>query len=313
MTVIWEGTLHYVGKPWAPPGGRVFVIGPIREDGSPTRVRSDNILELLIKPAAKECGLVDVLRADKLAEPGSIPDQVIQHLIEDDLVVADIHEHNANVFYELAIRHTTGKPCLMIAEVGDPVPFDVHGIRVIFLDHTDIKIWEEAKKKLIDQIRFVQQSFQPPDTMVTTAFELLTLRRNQGLFDVFGMMERTRPVRKLVRDARSKNKTWRDLNDTELAAVDDLCRSFDLLGVYDRLGIVNSLHVDYMYAVPFVELYDPFLADYVKHLREGSRGQKHFWELVQFYERVRYVPRNHPAETKAPDWPRDPRAKPGSS
>jgi hypothetical protein len=149
--------------------------------------------------------------------------------------------------------------------------------------------------------------------MNTTPTCFTNSRRNQGLLDVFGMMERTRPARKLVRDASGKNKTWRDLNDTELAAVDDLCRSFDLLGVYDKLGIVNSLHVDYMYAVPFVELYETFLADYVKHLRDGPRGQKHFWELVQFYERVKYVPRNHPAETKAPDWPQDPRAKPGGS
>jgi hypothetical protein len=181
-------------------------------------------------------------------------------------------------------------------------------MRTIFLNHKDVRVWEEAKKQLVDQILFVQRSFHPPDTMVTTAFELLKLRRNQGLLDVFGMMERTRSARGLVRDARDHGRTWRDLNDTERVAVDDLCRTFDLLGVYDRLGIVNSLHVDYMYAVPFVELYETFLADYIAHLRAPERrGQKHFWELVQFYERVKNVPRNHPAETGAVVWPRHPR------
>jgi len=296
---------------WARPGGKVFFIGPIGESGTPTRKRSDDILEFMIKPAAAECKLGQVRRADELAEPGSIPDQVIQRLIEDDLVIADLHEHNPNVFYELAVRHTTGKPCLLIAEVDDKLPFDLHGHRTVFLKHDNIRVWDEAKRKLIEQIRFVQDSFHAPDTLVTTAFELLTLRRNQGLLDVFGMMERTRPARKLVREARDSGKTWNDLTPSELSAVDELCRSFDLLGVYDKLGIVNSLHVDYMYAVPFVDLYETFLAEYVKHLRDGPRGKTHFWELVEFYERVKYVPRNHPAKTGDPDWPEDPRAKRG--
>lgn len=293
----------------ATPNRRIFVIGPIRELGSDTRTRSDDILELLVKPAAEACGFRRVDRADKLSEPGAITDQVIQHLLEDEIVIADLHEHNPNVFYELGIRHTTGKPCLLIAEVGDAVPFDVHGLRTIFLDHKNVRIWEEAKKQLIEQIRFLQESsLNPPETMVTIAFELLKLRRNQGLFDVFAMMERTRAARKLVRDARSKGLTWRNLDPSQLEAVDDLCRSFDLLGIYDRLGIVNTLHVDFMYAVPFVELYETFLREYVEYLRNGPRGLKHFWELVQFYERVKNVPHNHPTETGDPDWPRNPRA-----
>jgi hypothetical protein len=74
----------------------------------------------------------------------------------------------------------------------------------------------------------------------------------------------------------------------------------------------SSLHVDYIYAVPFVELYETLLSKYIEHLRDGPRGMKHFWELVKFYERVRHVPSNHPVETGAPDWPEDPR-KPRST
>jgi hypothetical protein len=305
---------HEVTRFLAAPNHRIFVIGPIGERDSTMRKRSDNILDILIRPAAKACDFeeAEVRRADDLAEPGSIPDQVVQRLLEDELVIADLHDHNPNVFYELAIRHTTGKPCLLIAAKTDRLPFDVHGQRVIFLDQTDVRTWEEAREELIRQIKFLQQkTLEPPETMVTMAFELLKLRRNQGLLDVFAMMERTRPARKICRDARDNGKTWRDLNSTQLAAVDDLCRSFDLLGVYDKLGIVNSLHVDYMYAVPFVDLYETFLKDYVEYLQNGPRGPMHFWELVQFYRRVRNVPRNHPAATGAPDWPQDPRGRPG--
>jgi len=294
---------------WAPLGGKVFVIGPIGERGSDTRKRSDDILQFLIKPAAKACKLGKVRRADELAEPGSITNQVIERLIEDDLVIADLHDHNPNVYYELAVRHTTGKPCILIGKFRDVMPFDVHDFRMILLNSPDVRDWQKAKKELIDHIKFIQNSFHPPDTIVTTAFELLKLRRNQGLLDVFGMMEKTRPARTLVREARAERRTWRDLDKTELASVDELCRSFDLLGVYDRLGLVNSMHVDLMYSVPFVDLYESFLADYVKHVRgPRERGKTHFWELVQFYERVKNVPHNHPANKGERNWPSNPRA-----
>ena len=249
----------------------------------------------------------DVMRADRITEPGSIHDHVIHHLLEDDLVIADLHKHNANVYYELAVRHTTGKPCILIAEKGDVLPFDVHGLRTIFIDSKSIRQWKTMEKVLVKTIRFVQTSPYPPDTMITTAFEMLKLRRNQGLLDVFAMMEPMRSTRALIRSAVQAGKTWQQLTSDELASVDDLCRRFDLLGLYDRLGIVNNIHVDYIYSVPFVELYEIFLDKYVKHLREGHRGMKHFWELVTFYERVRHVPSNHPVETGAPDWPEDPR------
>ena len=115
----------------APHGGTVFVIGPIGERGSGTRKRSDDILKFLIRPAARACKLGKVLRADELAEPGSITNQVIPRLIEDDLVIADLHDHNPNVYYELAVRHTTGKPCILIGKSGDKMPFDVQDFRMI--------------------------------------------------------------------------------------------------------------------------------------------------------------------------------------
>jgi hypothetical protein len=83
-----------------------FVIAPIGEDGSETRKRSDQILDHIIKPAVTECGYTAV-RADKIEKPGVITSQVIQHVVEDDLIVADLTERNPNVFYELAVRHAT--------------------------------------------------------------------------------------------------------------------------------------------------------------------------------------------------------------
>ncbi len=61
-----------------------------------------------------------------IAHAGSITNVVIRRTINDDLVVADLSGHNPNVFYELAVRHAAGKPCIHIMEEGtSKIPFDV--------------------------------------------------------------------------------------------------------------------------------------------------------------------------------------------
>ena len=50
----------------------------------------------------KEIGY-EAVRADEIAEPGSITSQIMQRIFDDDLVVADLTDHNPNVFYELSV------------------------------------------------------------------------------------------------------------------------------------------------------------------------------------------------------------------
>jgi hypothetical protein len=75
-----------------------FFIAPIGLEGSDVRVRSDQVLKHIVAPAARECGY-DTIRADQISEPGIITSQVIQHVVEDPLVVADLTDRNPNVFY----------------------------------------------------------------------------------------------------------------------------------------------------------------------------------------------------------------------
>src|SRR5687767_14258073 len=84
-----------------------FVISPIESKGSDVRRRSDQVLKYIIEPAAVG---YDVIRADKISEGGIITSQVVQYLRDSALVIADLTGHNANVFYELAIRHVLRKP-----------------------------------------------------------------------------------------------------------------------------------------------------------------------------------------------------------
>ena len=113
-----------------PKGKICFVIAPIGETGSVVRTRSDQVFTYIIKPAATACGY-ESLRADQITKPGIITSQVIEHLIEDPLVIADLTGSNANVFYELSIRHGFRKPVVQIIDAEQAIPFDLAGSRCL--------------------------------------------------------------------------------------------------------------------------------------------------------------------------------------
>ena len=129
-----------------------FVISPIGEDLTETRKRADQVLKHLIRPAVESCGYKAV-RADEIDKPGLITSQVIQAVVNDDLVIADLTETNPNVFYELAVRHVIRKPLIQIIQKGERIPFDVGGMRTIQFDHQDLDSVAEAKDSIIKQIK----------------------------------------------------------------------------------------------------------------------------------------------------------------
>jgi len=111
-------------------GKSCFVISPIGTDGTPQRKRADQMLKYIFRGALEPMGY-EVVRADEISVPGSINIQVIQQILESDLVVADLTDQNPNVFYELAIRHTTRKPVIHVVDAAQKLPFDVADLRAI--------------------------------------------------------------------------------------------------------------------------------------------------------------------------------------
>jgi hypothetical protein len=110
-----------------------FYVTPIGDTDSETRQHSDLILASLVEPALAEIGLT-VIRADRIDKPGVITKQIIEHVAKARLVIADLSFHNPNVFYELALRHTTGKPTIHLIRTGERIPFDIGQFRTIHID-----------------------------------------------------------------------------------------------------------------------------------------------------------------------------------
>lgn len=152
-----------------------FVIGPIGEPESDIRDWSDKILECIVTPAVKACGYKQPVRADKIAQSGLITIQIMQHLVRDDLVVADLTGPNANVYYELAVRHAARKPFVQLIKTGERIPFDLKDLRTIEVS-TDIKIGQEATEQLKTYIPEIEKRGQKVITPISLVVELELMR-----------------------------------------------------------------------------------------------------------------------------------------
>ena len=156
-----------------------FVIAPIGDAGTELRRRSDQILRHIIEPVVEAHGY-RAIRDDSISEPGLITDQVIQHLIDDDLVVADLTGHNPNVFYELAVRHAVRKPVISVIASGEPLPFDVSQSRTIFVDHRDLDSVAHCKAELEMQVRSIEANPHNVSSPISSAIDLRAMRRSEN-------------------------------------------------------------------------------------------------------------------------------------
>lgn len=135
----------------------VFVISPIGTPGTAEHRRYWLTLEYVVKKAFSG-DKWEVVRADEESSPDSITTQVIGRIVEADLIVADLTDHNPNVFYELAVAHGYEKPVIHLMEHGQKVPFDVVDQRVIFYDLGDPESVDKARTALIASVRWLDSN-----------------------------------------------------------------------------------------------------------------------------------------------------------
>ena len=105
---------------------KAFVIMPFAED-------FDDVYTSFIRPSLEEAGL-DVLRADDIRSQQNILRDVVTGISQADLVIADLTDSNANVYYELGIAHALGKRVVLLTQDLDELPFDLRAYRVIPYD-----------------------------------------------------------------------------------------------------------------------------------------------------------------------------------
>ena len=111
-----------------------FVLMPFGEKKDPRTgltVDFDRIYEIGIRPAIEDAGLEPV-RADEERTGGIIHKPMFERLMLCEFAVADLTTANANVFYELGVRHAV-RPAstLPIFAAGQAPAFDVNYLRAL--------------------------------------------------------------------------------------------------------------------------------------------------------------------------------------
>jgi hypothetical protein len=118
------------------PFGIKDVFQPIGKKIETIKIDFDEVERSLISPALDELGVagrttIDIMRS------GNIREDMFHRLVTADLVIADLSIHNANVFYELGLRHAfRPKYTFLIRSEGlSNYPFDLQTDRYFVYNH----------------------------------------------------------------------------------------------------------------------------------------------------------------------------------
>jgi hypothetical protein len=120
-----------VGEPSKKTSLRAFVIMPFVEKHA---IRAsgffDEVLRSLITPAGLEAGFLVQTANRKGSEV--IQSTIINDLLDADLVIADLTDHNPNVLFELGLRMAEDKPVALIKAADTGRIFDVDNMLRVF-------------------------------------------------------------------------------------------------------------------------------------------------------------------------------------
>ena len=109
---------------------RCFVISPIGDPQSKERSHANDVLQLIIEPAAARLGL-EAVRSDRIDAAGRVSKQMFNAILQSKLTIGVLTEGNANVFYEVAIAQCAQRPLVLLLREGEDLRFDVQDLRII--------------------------------------------------------------------------------------------------------------------------------------------------------------------------------------
>jgi tetratricopeptide (TPR) repeat protein len=232
-----------------------FVVMPfgIKPDGRGGSVNFDAVYADLLAPAIREAKL-DPLRADQELIGGIIHKPMYERLILADYALADLTTANANVFYELGVRHAVRpySTVLVNADIARP-PFDLAPDRAMRyrLDQRGrpadpsadkqpiVKMLEAAREAVTDSpvFQLIGDLPQPQiDRLKTDLF------RERAEYSV-AAKQRLASARAQGADAlRAEERGLGPFKDVEAGVLVDLLLSYRAAGAWDdMIRLVESI------------------------------------------------------------------------
>lgn len=144
-----------------------FVIMPFteREDRHETGF-FEEVLNKVFIPAAKDAGFT--VKTARRQGSDVIQSTIVNDLLETDLVLADLTEHNPNVLFELGVRMHVDKPVALVRAKGTGPIFDVDNM--LRVEEYNPNLWpstvERDVPRLASHIRATWENRESADTFM---------------------------------------------------------------------------------------------------------------------------------------------------
>lgn len=127
-----------------------FVIMPfVERQDSHSKGFFQEVLRSLITPAGRDAGF-NVKTANRQGSD-LIQSTIINNLLDADLVIADLTEHNPNVLFELGVRMAENKPVALIKATGTGPIFDVDNLLRVYEYNSNL--WASTIEKDLPAIK----------------------------------------------------------------------------------------------------------------------------------------------------------------
>lgn len=147
--------------------------------------------ENFLKPLIEENPNLEARRSKELR--GDILNEIITDLVTSPIVVANLTDKNANVFWELGIRQSFKHGTITIAEEVTNLPFDVAGKGTLKYYPMDITLNEKFRRDFKEALEDCLQNPNRPDSQV-----LETLSGRGTMFEIFHQDEAIRRLDALI-------------------------------------------------------------------------------------------------------------------
>jgi hypothetical protein len=244
-----------------------FVVMPFgsKRDENGRLIDFDRIFKELIEPAIREAGL-EPLRADGELSGGFIHKAMFERLMLCDIALADLSVANANVYYELGIRHgIRPHSTVLIAASGTRLPFDLGPIRFQQYDLGPDGLLAQPKKDRAVIAQRLEACLDPQDD--SPLFQLISewpkpdiarlkTDRFRELVDysIEIKAELARARAKATRQAVAKIEKSIDLPRSDPAILIDLMLSYRAVSAWsDMLRIIDLMPAVFRRAVMLQE------------------------------------------------------------
>ena len=227
-----------------------FILMPFgkKKDENGKTIDFDKIYNDFIKPSIEDAGL-EPIRADEEQIGGIIHKPMYERLMLCEYAVADLSTVNANVFYELGIRHAIRPHSTISIFTSDTkLPFDISFLRSLPYDRK-LHNLERLKKQLTEKLLHAKKEkhidsplFQLVDGLKPSDIEHIKtdvfrerVEYNKNIKSKLKSARDIKPLEDAKAELKSLEHSLGNLNDVEAGVLIDLFLSYRAVKAYAEM------------------------------------------------------------------------------